>query len=152
MARGTVMLVDSFDERRMYADYLRAHDLHVYDIVRPEEALERLDVAAPDVVVTDLNFRLSVIDGPSFIRRIRERLGESPAIIVVSGYRRDADREQARIAGADLFMVKPVPPDAVLFDVRRALILQRTGRRLVSAWKAEAKVRQELSIERRHAS
>ena len=53
MARGTVLLVNSFDGREMYAEFLRAHDLMVYEAARPEDAV-LFDTIHPDIVVTDM--------------------------------------------------------------------------------------------------
>jgi hypothetical protein len=45
-----------------------------------------------------------------------------------------ADREAARSAGADLFLLGSALPSALVFEVHRALILRRTGRRLTWNW------------------
>jgi DNA-binding response OmpR family regulator len=129
--RGTVLLVNSFDDGRVYAEYLRAHDLDVHAVHRPEEALRDLDTIDPDVVITDLVFSdRTTSSGMRLIESLRARLGSSVSIMVVSGYVRDVDRAAARQAGADCFVPKPAAPEAVLEDVRRALILRRSGRRL----------------------
>ena len=132
---GTVLLVNSFDGREMYADYLRANALIVSDADTPERALRNLDTVDPHVVVTDIAFPRSAVDGADFVRALRARVDRATSIIVVSGFVRQEDRERARAAGADLYLHKPAQPAAVLYEVRRALILRRSGRRLPWNWR-----------------
>ena len=134
-SHGRVLLVNSYDERGMYGEFLRHHRLVVDDFARPEEALASLNHHVPDVIVTDFVFTGSEMDGPSFIRSVRARLDEATSIVVVSGYGRQEDGERARAAGADLFLVKPVLPRDVLYDVRRALARRLDGHRLQWNWK-----------------
>ncbi len=131
---GTVLLVNSFDGREMYGDYLRANAILVRDADIPEKALDLLDVVDPHVVVTDCVFKGSAYDGAVWLRTLRGRVDGATSIIVVSGFARWDDRDRARGAGADLYLVKPVLPAALLYEVRRALILRRSGRRLPWNW------------------
>jgi DNA-binding response OmpR family regulator len=75
-----------------------------------------------------------VVVGPAFIRNVRARADDATSIVVLSRYVRAADREDAHVAGADLFLTTPAVPAAVLFEVHRALILRRGGRRLPWNW------------------
>jgi CheY-like chemotaxis protein len=134
-SHGSVLLVNSYDERAMYGEFLRHHRLVVDDFARPEEALASLDHHVPDVIVTDFVFVDSQMDGPSFIRILRARLDEATSIVVVSGYGRQEDGERARAAGADLFLIKPVLPRDVLYEIRRALARRGEGHRLQWNWK-----------------
>jgi CheY-like chemotaxis protein len=133
-ADGSTLLVNSYDERGMYGEFLRHHRLVVDDFPRPEEALASLGHHVPDVIVTDFVFVASEMDGPSFIRSLRARLDEATSIVVVSGYCRQEDGERARAAGADLFLIKPVLPRDVLYEVRRALAQRWDGHRLQWNW------------------
>jgi DNA-binding response OmpR family regulator len=133
-SHGNVLLVNSYDERAMYGEFLRHHRLAVADFPRPEEALASLDGHFPDVIVTDLVFVDSALDGPAFIRTLRSRLDAATSILVVSGYGRQEDGERARAAGADLFLIKPVLPRDILYEVRRALSRRGDGHRLQWNW------------------
>src|SRR5437899_696117 len=113
---GTVLLVSSGE---MYGDDLRANALVVADAESPEAAFVRLETVDPHVVVTDFVFPRSAFDGAGFLRALRARVDRATSIIVVSGYVRQEDREQARAAGADLYVIKPALPSAVLYEVRR---------------------------------
>lgn len=149
---GTVLLVNSFDGLEMYGDYLRANNLTVCDAAFPEVAFLRLDRIDPDVVITDFVFLMSAFDGPAFVRAVRARLDEATSIIVVSGFARQEDREQARAAGADLYLLKPALPAAVLYEVRRALILRRSGRRLPWNWRDAPSTTGAAALDRRSQS
>jgi CheY-like chemotaxis protein len=135
MHAGRVLLVNSFDDRDVYAALLNGHGHTVVEAATPEHALRILaDGHAPDVVVTDIAFAGSAIAGTSFIADVRVRIDDATSIIVLSAYVRADDRSDARAAGADLFLMKPAVPTAVLFEVQRALILRRSGRRLAWNW------------------
>jgi DNA-binding response OmpR family regulator len=134
-SHGSVVLVSSYDERAMYGEFLRDHRLVVDDFARPEEAIAFLDHSVPDVIVTDFVFVGSEVDGPSFIRSLRVRLDEATSIVVVSAFGRQEDGERARAAGADRFLIKPVLPRDVVYEVRRALARRWDGRRLQWNWR-----------------
>jgi CheY-like chemotaxis protein len=69
--------------------------------------------------------------------------------VVLSQYVRQADRETARAAGADTYLMRPALPSALVFDVQRALILRRSGRRLSWNWPKQATVTYPPALERR---
>jgi DNA-binding response OmpR family regulator len=125
--RGTVLLLDSQRARLEWAELFRANGLLVYEAARPEDAFDQVDRVGPDVVVGLLDAGIGV----SVIRELRARVDYATSIITIS----DVDHcELARDAGSDAFLLKSVPPTEVLYEVRRALILRRSGRRL--PWRA----------------
>jgi CheY-like chemotaxis protein len=68
-------------------------------------ALECLAVHAPDLLVTDLN--MPVMDGLELLRRLRANSQHDlPAIVLTA---RSDQQAAAAAAGADAFLVKPVP-------------------------------------------
>jgi DNA-binding response OmpR family regulator len=96
--------------------------------------------------VSDLVFLHNRIDACSFISQIRSQPQfDLTSIIVVSGYIREEDREQARRCGADLFCIKPCLPQTLLDHVERALVSHRRGSRLKGHWTSRA-------FDRRHVS
>ena len=95
---GTVLLVNSFDGREMYADHLRANALIVRDADSPEAALRALDATDPHVVVTDVMFPRSGVDGADFLRALRARVDGATSIIVVSAFvRQERERDAENI-------------------------------------------------------
>jgi len=136
---GSILIVADDDGREMYAEYLRAHGFVVCEASGPEEAHRCLnDRITPDVVITDLEFAGDSTAGEALIRDLRFRLDDATSIIVVCGFARGEDRDRARAAGADMFLLTPALPSDVLYEVRRALILRRSGRRLQWNWRDKA--------------
>jgi DNA-binding NarL/FixJ family response regulator len=125
--RGTVLLLDSGEARASYAEFFRANGLIVFETARPEEAIKQLDTVKPDVIVTTF--------GPAVpstvIRTLRTSVDDATSIIVTCA---DEGREQARNAGADLFLRDSALLSDVLYEIHRALILRRSGRRLSPNW------------------
>jgi CheY-like chemotaxis protein len=134
-----VLIVDSYcDEGEMYAEYLRSRGALVQYVATPEEAQPWLASQPPAVIVADMVFRGSKYDGPAFLRAVRS----IPACartncIIVSGYSQLADRERARAAGADLFLVKPCPPDVLTRYVARAVSAHDRNQRANWNWTDE---------------
>ena len=135
MPNGSVLLVTGHEGRQMYAQYCRGQGLVVTDAIRPEQALLLLDGLAPGVVVTDIVFPDSAVDGKAFIRTLRQRIDPLTSIIVLSGYAREEDREGARRSGADVYLIQPTAPQDLAETIINALTLRRRGRRLPWNWR-----------------
>jgi CheY-like chemotaxis protein len=79
-------------------------------------ALETVPQLDPEVAFVDLG--LPDLDGLELGRRLRAlRPAPSLQLFALTGYSRDSDRREARDAGFDHYLVKPIMPD----DLRRAL-------------------------------
>jgi two-component system chemotaxis response regulator CheY len=134
-----ILIVDSFrDEGEMYAEYLRSRGALVQYVRTPEEALPMLTSQPPAVIVADMVYFGSKYNGPAFMRAVRS----SPACartncIILSGYPGLADRQSVRAAGADLFLVKPCPPDVLRRYVTRAVSAHDRNRRVEWNWTDE---------------
>jgi CheY-like chemotaxis protein len=131
---ASVLIVDSYrDEAEMYAQYLQSVGATVDYVRTPEEAFARLLPQPPVVIVTDMVFQASAYDGPAFLKEIRSRPEcATTSCIVLSGFPRPSDRQRARSAGADRFLVKPCAPD----ELRRHVDSARWAhdRRLRAPW------------------
>jgi CheY-like chemotaxis protein len=81
------------------------HDARIaYDAVA---ALETASEFRPDVALLDIG--LPVMDGYELAAKLRSDLSLAHvALIAVTGYGHEADRERARLAGFDAHLVKPV--------------------------------------------
>jgi DNA-binding NarL/FixJ family response regulator len=122
---GTVLLLAS--DPSSLADVMRAKGLIVYDCQEPVEALEQLEHIAPDVVVAMLPPHVS----PSIVPELRRLTDPATSIIVASV---PEQRDTARKAGADSFLPDSASPSDLLYEIHRALILRRSGRRLPWNW------------------
>ena len=131
-----VLIVDSYsDEAEMYAQYLRSVGAAVDYVRTPEEALSRFLPDPPIVVVTDMVFEWSAYDGPGVVRagRMRPECALTN-FIVLSGFTRPLDRERARAAGADQFLLKPCAPDELWRHVDSAVSAHDRSTRAVWNW------------------
>lgn len=146
---GRVLVVDSYGGSDAYVDAMRDAGLMTLYVTLPEDALQLLTRHPADVVVTEIVFTGSPMEGNTFIREARGRVDDATSIIALSRYVRAADREDAREAGADLFLMKPALAPAVLFEIHRALILRRGGRRLPWNWPRRPVAARSAPIERR---
>jgi DNA-binding response OmpR family regulator len=125
-----VWIVNSFDAGEMYAEYLQARQVDVRRTSKPEEIFAGAIRAAPAAIVTDLVFRESAFNGLTFIRRLREQpIFQHTTILVLSGYVREDDRQAARQAGADRFLLKPLLPQELLTAVTAAFAAHARGER-----------------------
>jgi len=109
-------LADSF---RILMETL-GHEIHV-----AREGMAGLDAARArpfDMILVDIG--LPGMSGYEVARRLRvEPVTAKAVVVAVSGYGRDEDKRQARAAGFDHYLVKPIDPDALqnlLARVRRA--------------------------------
>jgi DNA-binding NarL/FixJ family response regulator len=121
--RGTALLLDRDKSLRVDLDVLRANGLTVYECQEAARALEQVQRMPPDLVVAVL----AAHDSASIVTDLRALADPATSIIVVSV---PAQREAAREAGADLFLLHSAPPADLEYEMHRALILRRSGRRL----------------------
>jgi len=115
----TVLLVeDHADSRHMYAEFLRMQ-FTVVEAADGRLALDMMQEAAPDIVVTDL--ALPRMDGFEMVERMRtdDRLRNVP-VIALSGYSSREHEARAREAGIDLVLQKPCLPDELAQAVASA--------------------------------
>jgi two-component system chemotaxis response regulator CheY len=118
-----VLVVDDATTIRLYhRSILEAAGFTVEEAMNGLEGLERALAAAspPDLLVVDVN--MPRMDGYVFLRAVRaeQALRDTPAIMI-SSEGEEGDAEQAFSAGANLYLVKPVKPDA-LSRLARALV------------------------------
>ena len=112
-ARARVLVVeDNLDAAESLLMLLQLLGHHVRAV---HDGISALDVAranVPDVMLVDIG--LPGMDGYEVARRIREQPGlERIALVALTGYGREEDRERALEAGFDYHLVKPVDPNAL---------------------------------------
>ena len=90
--------------------------LHGQEVRTAFGGLEALRVAEewqPDAAVLDIG--MQDMNGYELCRRLRaQSWGRQLLLIACTGWGQDSDREQARSAGFDHHLVKPVDPEAML--------------------------------------
>ncbi|MBB4086365.1 response regulator [Sphingomonas carotinifaciens] len=118
----TIMTVD--DSPSMRALLRHALSGEGYQIAAAEDgvdALERIDAAAPDLVITDIN--MPRMDGFGLIEQLRghPRWNGVPILVLTTEFS-DEKKARARAAGATGWIVKPFDPAKLSAAVRRVLI------------------------------
>jgi two-component system chemotaxis response regulator CheY len=119
-----ILIVDDSSLVRLYyRNILENADFEVEQAINGIEAIEKVQAQAFSLVVVDVN--MPKMDGFSFLRALRRSapsVATLPALVITteSG---QYDRDDARTAGANFYLVKPISEANLL---RHAAIL--TGR------------------------
>jgi two-component system chemotaxis response regulator CheY len=125
VAQHRVVIVDDARTVRLY--YRGIFERAGIDVTEAANGLEGIEKAAevvPDLLIVDIN--MPKMDGYTMLRAIRadERLRSIPAIMI-STEAEGRDAQRAYEAGANVYIVKPVRPDALL-----AIVQLLVGQRL----------------------
>ena len=110
-----VLVVDDASLVRMYyRDALERAGFHVDEALNGLEALEKLLNAAIDLLIVDVN--MPKMDGLTFLDTVRRKDASWSGIpaIVTSSEAALKDREAARAAGANFYLVKPVGQETLI--------------------------------------
>lgn len=110
--------------RVFYRGILEKAGYAVDEALNGLEALEKALTDAPDLLIVDIN--MPKMDGLTFLAKLRA--SDAPAAatpaLMTSTEAKDSDKEAARAAGANFYLVKPIAPEALAEHVRLL-----TGRR-----------------------
>ncbi len=106
---------------------LRSHGYEVITAANGQEALERIDREAPDLVLTDL--RMPRMDGLELLRWAKVRFPHT-AVILLTGYSTLESAIQAIRHGADDYLLKPCREKELLERIQAALTRQEVFYRL----------------------
>ena len=121
-----VLVEDNADLRVLTAEMLEALGCIVEVAVDGNDGVKQIIDSRPDLALVDIG--LPGLDGFDVAREVRKQLGPSQLLVAATGYGRDQDREEARRAGFDLHVTKPLAA-----DVLRKLVDQARDRRNRSA-------------------
>ena len=120
-----VLVEDNDDSRMMMCELLELSGFQCHTAETGLMGLEIIDEQSPDVAIIDIG--LPDIDGFEVARRLRQsRKHEGLHLIALTGYGQREDRDEARQAGFDAHLVKPVDFE-VLFTLLRAQAAKRSG-------------------------
>lgn len=124
-----VLVVDDMaDVRDVVAEYL---EHHCYRVATAEDGFDALDKAfalCPDLILMDLS--MPNLDGWEATRRLKRdpRTRHIP-VIAFTGFALKSYLEEARVAGCDLVVTKPMRPSDLEAEVRRLLGRDPASRR-----------------------
>ena len=133
MARAPSQILvvdDNEDALDLLADGLRSAGHLVATAKDGPSALAVLKGFCPDVAILDIG--LPVMDGYELAGRVRAQLGKAaPALIALTGYGQESDRERAREAGFARHLTKPIELGSLLgvLDAVRSGHGERLGAR-----------------------
>lgn len=118
--RRVLVLDDDRESREVMAAALGASCADVTLAASAREALAAIDLAVPDVIVSDI--ALPGEDGFSFLARLRTRAEEDvrrTPVLAVTAYARAEDRDRVFAAGFDAYLSKPTDPADLVSTVAR---------------------------------
>ena len=108
---------DNQDAADMLANLLRLLQADVRVVYDGQSALDLMDVFRPEAIVLDLG--MPGMDGYEVARRVRAQpAGARLALIALSGWGQERDRERTAEVGFDVHLVKPVDLDRILTVLR----------------------------------
>jgi CheY-like chemotaxis protein len=120
-SKPRILLVEDDDATRTgYAELLEVRGFIVDAVATALEAIHAIELAVPDVVVTDVT--LPDGDGLALASQFREqrRTAHVPIIGITGHWSVDA-RARARQAGVSAFLLKPSAPAHVIAEIYRVL-------------------------------
>jgi CheY-like chemotaxis protein len=120
MARKKILIVDDTDFNRDLVVQLLEDDFETVIAENGEEALQKTESERPDLILMDLG--MPVMDGWEATRLLKanDNLKHIP-IIAVTSHAMVGDEIDARKAGCDDYLPKPIDEDLLLRKIRKYL-------------------------------
>lgn len=114
-----LLVEDDPEQREELADFLRASGFAVSEAETAESALVLLEQCRPQLFVLDIG--LPGASGVALVDAVRQRYGLNVGIVMVTARGFRHDKIEARGAGADDYLVKPIDFDELLVVLRHLL-------------------------------
>lgn len=86
---------------------VQLHNDELVTVTNPEDALSQLEVGLFDLIITDIQLGLDVMDGLDFTAYLRDNGLETP-IVSITAYDFDEYHRRSEEAGTNYHIVKPV--------------------------------------------
>jgi two-component system, sensor histidine kinase len=118
--RRVVVIEDNDDSRRALRELLETEGYCVSEAADGEVGLALLLDVGPELAVIDIG--LPRLNGYEIARRVRREIGNSVALIALTGFGQLEDRRRARDAGFDLHLTKPIDPDRLLRALEASVV------------------------------
>jgi CheY-like chemotaxis protein len=117
-----VLVVDDYqDAREMYSEYLKVSGYRVAEARTGLEAVAKARELKPDCILMDLS--LPGIDGWEATRQLKsDKSTTHIPIVAITGHASELASRDARAAGCSSYVLKPALPDAVVAEVKKALL------------------------------
>src|SRR6266498_3246833 len=120
MSQRILVIEDQPDNRQILRDLLTSADFEVVEAVDGEAGLAAAAVHRPDLILMDI--QLPGIDGYEATRRLKgDALLCGIPVIAVTAHALNGAEQEARAAGCDGYIAKPISPRQLLAKVRAYL-------------------------------
>ncbi|HWO41116.1 MAG TPA: response regulator [Candidatus Eisenbacteria bacterium] len=120
MARKKILVVDDTDWNRDLIVQLLEEDYEVLEAVNGEEGVRRAELEKPDLILMDLG--MPVMDGWEATRKIKANAAlKHIPVIAVTSHAMVGDEIQAREAGCDDYLPKPIDENELLRKISKFL-------------------------------
>ena len=120
MAKKKILVVDNTDWNRDLLVQLLEDDYEIVQAVDGQDGVSKTEQEKPDLILMDLG--MPVMDGWEATRRIKgnDQLRNIP-IIAVTSHAMVGDEIQARAAGCDDYLPKPIDENALMNKIKKFL-------------------------------
>lgn len=118
MDEKIILLADDSEMVRNFHSYIfKNAGYKIISAIDGADALEKLLLNHVDLVATDIN--MPNMDGYELVERIRGMEGyEDLPIIIISTESEAADKQKGYDVGANVYIIKPTPPDQLLESIK----------------------------------
>jgi len=117
MSRKKILIVDDTEFNRDLVVQLLEDDYDIVVAENGEEALQQTEIERPDLILMDLG--MPVMDGWEATRRLKanDTLKSIP-VIAVTSHAMVGDEVEARRAGCDDYLPKPIDEDLLMKKIK----------------------------------
>lgn len=116
MSKQVLIVDDSLTVRMYHRQILEKEAFEIDEAENGMEALEKIAFKNYDLFIVDIN--MPVLDGYSFVKRLREEHESNVPVVMVSTEAESKDKELAYQSGANLYLVKPARPDTLMLTTK----------------------------------
>jgi len=114
MAKKILIVDDSLTVRMYHRQILEKEGYECDEAENGMEALEKAQLKEYDLYIVDIN--MPVLDGYSFVKRLRDGEGHLAPVIMVSTESETKDMDLAYESGASMYLIKPARPDDLILN------------------------------------
>ena len=120
MSKNVMVVDDSFTTSKMLSFLLKGEGFNVVSAENGIDALEKLPFSNIDIIITDLN--MPQMDGLELVNSLKKNpdYKEIP-VIMLTTESEDSDKQKGFEAGASSYLIKPVPQDVLIKEVKKFL-------------------------------
>jgi len=116
MAKRVLLVDDSLTVRMYHRQILEKDGFECDEAENGMEALEKAQLNNYDLYIVDIN--MPVLDGYSFVKRLREGEGHLAPVVMVSTESEAKDMDLAYESGASMYLIKPARPDDLILNAK----------------------------------